>query len=268
MKKILFLFLILASVNILYSQEIITDRPDKTESVETVGKGKFQIEMGMEYTSFSFGNSLGYIDTTLVTLTNLKSRNLTLPTTLIRYGILKNVELRFAFDFDKQSYNDDRFEGGELGLNPPRVGAKIHLYDGKEYLPAIAFIGSVSIPQLGAKDKKTDYLNPEFLFAFSNDINDDLSLGYNLGIEHSYDDKATNLFYSVSLGIGLTPKLGAFAELYGNFPNDDYLSDQNIDGGFTYLINNNLQIDVYGGIGLSTVSNNFMLGTGIAYKFN
>ena len=267
MKKLLVLILLIVVSNI-YSQEIITDRPDKTESVETVGKGKFQIETGMEYTSFTYGDIFGYIDdTTSVTFTNLKSRTLTLPTTLIRYGISKNVELRLSFNFDKQSYNDDRLIVNELSLNAPRIGTKIHLYDGKEYMPAISFIGSVTIPGIGAKDKKTDYLNPELLLAFSNDLNENLSLGYNLGIEHDYDNKATNLFYSASLGIGLTPKLGAFAELYGNFPNDDYSSHQNIDGGFTYLIQNNIQVDVYGGIGLSSVSNNFMLGTGIAYKF-
>ena len=40
-----------------------------------------------------------------------------------------------------------------------------------------------------------------------------------------------------------------------------------MDGGLTYLIKNNIQVDAYGGLGLSENANDFFLGTGIAFKF-
>ncbi len=262
-----FFIIIIFTSGIVFSQGIITDRPDKTESVETVGKGKFQIEAGIEYSLLKYENAYNesgqFVD--------LKFKTLTAPTTLLRYGILKNLELRFGFDFDRTTVSSSdtvEFDNSEgLTLSSPTIGAKFHIYDGKDIVPAFAIIAAFTIPNVGADFKQTKYLNPEILLSFSNEINEKLSLGYNLGFEHDNDVKATNFFYSASLGISLTPKLGSFIELYGNFPTDNYLSNQNVDGGFTYLIENNIQVDVYGGLGLSTESNNFILGTGISFKF-
>jgi hypothetical protein len=53
-KKIFFTVLFFLTPGFLFSQEIITDRPDRTESVETVGKNKFQIETGIEYSLLKF----------------------------------------------------------------------------------------------------------------------------------------------------------------------------------------------------------------------
>jgi len=270
-KKLLLTVLLFISSGVIYSQEIVTDRPDKTESAITVGKNRLQIETGLEFASFTFGDL--YDETGALIFKDVKLQTLTLPTTLIRFGITNNIELRFGFDFEKQNFNVDDLSidgaGNEkLSLNPPTIGAKFHIHDGKDAVPTIALIGAVTIPEVGAKEKQTKHLNPEFILALSNDLNDNLSLGYNLGLARDDESKTTNFFYSASLGIGLTEKIGAFAEIYGNFPNDDYVSDQNIDGGFTYLINKSLQIDIYGGVGLSSSSNNFMIGSGIAYKFN
>lgn len=269
--KVIFSAVIFFSTGFLFAQEIITDRPDKTESVETVGKNKFQVETGIEYSLYKTkiiltdetGRELG--------LSELKYKTLTAPTTLLRFGVLKNVELRLGFDFDRAtaSFSDSiEFDNNsKLSLNPPRIGAKVHIHDGDGYIPSFAVIGSVTIPNVGADDKQTKHLNPEVILSFSNDINDKFSLGYNLGFESENAVQTTNFFYSASLGIGLTSKLGSFMEIYGNFPTDDYSSNQNIDGGFTYLINNNVQIDIYGGLGLSEESNNFILGTGIGLRF-
>jgi len=267
-KKILFLFLALISSNIIYSQGIITDRPDKTESVETVGKNKFQIETGVEYSLLKFN---GYDGSPFFDLVEFKIKTLTIPTTLLRFGITKNVELRLGFDFDRSELitGDTTViaSTGKLSLNPPTIGAKIFLAKGKGYIPDFSIIGAVKIPDIGDELKQVKHFIPELAFSFSNELNDKLGLGYNLGAEWSDDLKNANFFYSASLGIELTPRLGSFIELYGNFPTDYYSSDQNIDGGFTYVIKNNIQVDVYGGLGLSEISNDFMLGTGVALKF-
>lgn len=65
------------------SDELITDRPDATESPNTVPLKKIQIETGGLFVS----NNEEGIKTELWNYNN----------TLIRYGVLKNFELRLAF---------------------------------------------------------------------------------------------------------------------------------------------------------------------------
>ena len=47
MNKGLFVFLFILSSKVLFSQDIITDRPDQTESAVVVGEKKIQIESGI-----------------------------------------------------------------------------------------------------------------------------------------------------------------------------------------------------------------------------
>ena len=64
-------------------QEMVTDRPDATESPNTVPLKSFQIETGGLYVT----NKNQGIETELIVINN----------TLVRYGILKNLELRLAW---------------------------------------------------------------------------------------------------------------------------------------------------------------------------
>lgn len=253
----------------LFSQGIITDRPDRTESVETVGKNRFQLETGIEYSILKI--EAFYTNSNLDTdLHEFKFKTITAPTTLLRYGILNMVELRFGFDFDKQIVSSDVAEinsSSNLTLNPPTLGAKVELGKGSGIVPDLSVIGAVKIPNVGDEFKQVKHFIPELVLLFSNEINEKFGVGYNLAVEWSDDLKDKEFFYSVSLGMEVTPLIGAFAEIYGNLPASTDASNQNIDGGFTYLIKNNIQVDVYGGLGLTKDANNFMLGTGIAFKF-
>lgn len=255
----LFFITIIFSSQILFAQEMNTDRPDKTESTETVGEDKFQLETGIEYTSYKV-DDIG------------KFKTLTAPTTLIRYGVVKNFELRLSFDFVKTYFTyDDPYSSfsssSKLSIAAPRFGAKFHIAEGKEFVPDFSVLGSISLPYVGSKNYSTDYFNPEFMLAFSNTITNKFDVGYNLGVEWNNDAEESNFFYSVSLGAQLAPKWGSFFEIYGNIPQGEIDSDQNMDAGLTYLIEKNIQIDAYGGLGLSKSSNDFMLGTGVSVKF-
>lgn len=269
-KKIFLTALFFLTPGFLFSQEIITDRPDRTESVETVGKNKFQIETGLEYSLLKYkvfltdetGRELGVSD--------LKFKTLTAPTTLLRFGITNKIEIRLGFDFDRTTTSFDTIEfdsDSKLSLNPPTIGAKFEVAKGKGIVPDFSVLGSVKIPNVGDDVKQVKYFTPEFVLLFSNEINERMGVGYNIGVEWSDDLEEKNYFYSVSAGYSITPRLGTFFELYGDLKTDIKNSSQNLDGGFTYLIKNNIQFDIYGGIGLTDDTNNFILGTGIAFKF-
>ena len=66
----------------IFSQSIITDRPDQTESAVTVDPGILQIESGL----------LSQVEGEGVN----RFKSIVLPTNLLRYGISNNVELRLV----------------------------------------------------------------------------------------------------------------------------------------------------------------------------
>ena len=76
-RQLSLIILLLASFG-TFSQEMITDRPDQTESASTVPKFRFQLETG---------GSLEVIN---------KLKTMVLPGSLFRYGIGNNIELRLT----------------------------------------------------------------------------------------------------------------------------------------------------------------------------
>ncbi|WP_209319853.1 transporter [Ancylomarina longa] len=63
----------------------------------------------------------------------------------------------------------------------------------------------------------------------------------------------------------MSEKLNAFAELYGFLPGKGK-NDHRWDGGLTYEVNENLQLDISTGIGLSKVSPDFFPSLGLSIR--
>lgn len=79
------IFICLLFTSCLYAQNIEpiqTDRPDQTETPSLVPKGMFQVETGL-----SLQNN------------DAHSQTLTLPSTLWKYGVNENFELRLISEF-------------------------------------------------------------------------------------------------------------------------------------------------------------------------
>ena len=85
MNKGLFVFLFILFSKVLFSQDIITDRPDQTESAVVVGEKKIQIESGILNQQETDGE-----------------RRLSAPINLFRYGISKKVELRLNLEHSEE----------------------------------------------------------------------------------------------------------------------------------------------------------------------
>jgi len=77
---------------------MVTDRPDATESPTVVPKGYLQVETGGGYESFEENN--------------IKLERTIHNTTLIRYGILDRLELRMGWNFEEQSAKIESMPSG------------------------------------------------------------------------------------------------------------------------------------------------------------
>lgn len=228
--------------------EIITDRPDETEAPFLVPIHFLQVETG-----FSFS----YFDKSVP-----ENKQFTYNTTLIRYGLLNNLELRLGTDYKKNLF-DESLKDQTQGLMPLLLGAKIHIADEKGGIPQMGFIGHLRLPFAASKETKTSTTGVDFRFAFTHTISDKADLSYNLGAKWHNDANEAVYLYTVAYGQDLTKNFAGFVEIYGDLPESNG-AEHYWDAGFTYLICNNLQADIFFGTGLNAAQK-YMVGGGISF---
>jgi hypothetical protein len=74
-----------------------------------------------------------------------------------------------------------------------------------------------------------------------------------------------NYLYTLSFGFQLGGGFGTFIESYGFIP--EYgPADHRLDGGFTWAMKPNFQLDISSGIGLSEVSPDGFLSFGVSWR--
>lgn len=234
----------------LNEEEMITDRPDETESPTLVSKGFLQVESGFfieEREGEFLEKTTGY------------------NTTLLRYGLLQNLELRIGFDVVK--IREEIIAVGQTrtitGFEPWLLGAKIGIAEEKGAFPEIGFIGHIYLPFVAAEELKPETTGVDFRLAFSHDLeNSDLS--YNLGAKWVEDSASATFIYTVAYGFDFTENFGAFAELYGDLPENSG-AEHNWDAGLTYNIRNNIQLDAFVGSGING-EQKIKYGAGLSFR--
>lgn len=266
-RAILFFTLLLNIGNILAQdntdgtlEAIITDRPDQTEAPTLTPVGFIQIEIGAQ-TEFDKNKE-----------NREESQNTLFNTTLWKYGVSKNIELRLITEYagEKIKYNafDNSTKTTSLysGFNPISVGTKIAIQKEHGIIPDISLISHLELPYFGAERYKPKNIIPRFRFLFAHTLNDRFTFSYNLGAEWESESTATTGIYTASLGISLIKNLSMFVEGYG-FLRENTAPDHRLDGGFTYVIKNNVQLDCSGGIGLTENAPDYFVSAGLSFRF-
>ncbi|WNM19746.1 transporter [Flavobacterium capsici] len=225
-------------------EPIQTDRPDQTESPSLTPKGMFQVETG-----FSFQKN-----------DNISKSNL-LPSTLWKYGVNENFELRLITEFAVEKNNIEK----TTGLNPILIGCKIKIAEEKGFFPKTSFIGHISLPNAASTPFKTDYFAPEFRFVMQHTLSKKFSFSYNLGAEWDGFTPEPTFIYTVATGYSITEKLGSYIELFGFAPQNNE-ANHNFDGGLTYLISNNFMVDLSAGIGITKNAPDNYIAAGFSFR--
>ncbi|PBQ33751.1 hypothetical protein CNR22_18845 [Sphingobacteriaceae bacterium] len=244
-----------------FPENIVTDRPDQTEAPQLTPVGFFQIEIGTQ-TEYDEDK-----------INKVKTQSSLYNTTLWKYGVTKNFELRLITEYaaDKMQFKgrsdlpDTTFTMS--GFNPIAIGSKIALQKQHGIIPEISLITHLELPFFGSDNYKPINIIPRFRFLFAHTLNDRFTFSYNLGAEWEDGSSVSTEIYTASLGISVCRNLSMFVEAYG-FLKENAAADNRLDGGFTYLINNNIQLDCSGGIGLSEISPDYFISAGISVRFN
>jgi hypothetical protein len=236
-------------------EQFSSDRPGFTASPSVLGQAFTQVEAGVTVSVDTEGD--------------LRYRTLTFGSPLIRMGLGRSVELRFAGDGIRlvRSMN---FGGRDLtaGWSDVGVGAKFAVVDQGRILPAISLMPSISIPAGNRALTSTTY-DPSLEVAWLKTLPAGLSLGGTFSGTRISDERVRHARYTsaVSFGFPAPARSAGYVEIYavrsgGQSGGSTWVSD----AGITRQFGANLQIDVEAGRRISHGSPCWFVATGFALR--
>jgi hypothetical protein len=213
------------------ADELVTDRPDFTESTNVVGHGVAQLEMG-----------------TLVA-SEAGERSLLLGTPLLRIGLSKRWELRLASA-------GGVWQPAGSGTADLEIGLKWRLWGEGRRRPALALLPTLSLPT-GSRAISNRQVLPGLKVAWAKSAGLGFSFSGNLNIARLRGDERNVWQKAVTLSIGhdLGKGFVGFWEVYvlTPFSDADAAPGWMYDMGVTRLAGANAQWDVTWGRRLSPV---------------
>mgnify|MGYP002624278287 CR=1 FL=1 len=240
-------------------EPLLTDRPDFTEASSTVGLGVVQLEMGYTFTED--------------TQAGVSTRSHSGPQALWRIGMFREwFELRIGQTLIEESVTVGGVRTTSSGFDDLYIGAKIALTEQCCCLPEMAIIPQATVPT-GDRAFTTNQFMPGINWVYSWELNDCVAVAGSTQGNRARDDTGqyyTEFAQSATVALGLTDRLGAYSEWFAFFPhgaNDPGTRPEHyFNGGFTYLLTNDIQLDIEAGVGLNDHADDFFVATGVAMR--
>jgi hypothetical protein len=227
-------------------QPIEPDRPDQTESPVIVPVKYLQMENGFAYL---YNDKL--------------NKAYTYPSTLIKYGITNFFDLRLITGVVTTQLDKEKI----TGLIPLTIGFKLNFLKEKGLIPQTAFLAHLTFPTLASAKYKLNYYAPSFKFAMQHTLSKKLTLGYNLGALWNGVTTKPIFLYTLTTGISLTEKLDGYIEIYGFAPQHE-TAQHSTDTGLSYLLTQNISLDISGGYGITQNAPKYFMALGFSFRVN
>jgi hypothetical protein len=240
-------------------EPLASDRPDFTEASSTVGLGVVQLESGYTYT----------YDSNDVSSTKSHS----FPEALLRVGMLAEwFEFRIAQNYAEETNTDFGVSRTtETGAEDLYLGIKWGLTAQEGILPEMALITQMTVPS-GDDAFTAGETLPGVVWLYGWDVNDWISTAGQTKGDRAIDDVTGDPFLEFSqswtVGYSLAESLNAYTEWFVIAPDgaDTNHTENYADGGFTYLVTNNLQLDIRAGVGLNEAADDYFVGSGFVIR--
>ena len=238
------------------AQPLSADRPGVANSPDVVAPGAIQLEAGLSFERETHGAGPN-LNTIMV------------PEGLLRVGLLSRLEFRVSADgyvLEARSGGNDRSSGSDLA-----IGSRARLLDQQGIRPATALEFNLSLPT-GSHAVTSDGVDPSGLLLVEWDFCDRFVLDGNLGLASvslgKHDSgRAFQVAPSLSLGAFISARADVFIEYHATFSDRGVADQQAVDGGFSWLVDDNLQLDISAGAGLNDAAPDFSVSAGIAWRF-
>lgn len=238
----------ITSVRAQYHDTIRTGRPGQSIGPYTVGSHVLQIQSGMEYDKTSN-------EGTARTLIN---------NNVIRFGLANKWETSAVFDLRTDQYRDTGVPNFSLsGLSNVQVGLRYNIIDHPNgWIPSLGVQVRTRVP-MHSSDYKIDRFAPVMALATGHSL--DNGWGFNTNWIAAYDGNSTqpDYNYTLNLSFPITNRWSGYVENYGQMGSD---FDTYFDGGIAYLVNQNLQVDFYGGLSENDGAYSHFMSAGISWR--
>jgi len=221
------------------------DRPGFGEGADVLGRGQFELEAGLTYS-----NAGGV-------------RLLTMPNTLLRFGLFNGLEARIGTDGLSFERGDDAPRSGTADL---RASVKFRVLDQDTAGIEMSIIPVVSLPT-GTGGFSSGGLDPTVKVALGRNLPAGFSLGGNalVSIVTDSDGRFTQRAISAGVTHGVGARWSGFVEAYAVTPSDrGQATAVALDWGATRQIGDNVQFDLEAGRGLTP--RNWFVGFGLSVR--
>lgn len=222
------------------AQSIDTNRPSFSFSPNVVAPGRWQLETGIAYTR-----------------SDSDTDETSLPGAELRFGIADDVEL-FASSLNWTSA--DSAGNDTSGLADMALGAKVNI-SSPGARTNMALLLQISVP-IGDSDLTSDRWDPSAAFVWAYD--GALTLAGTVKVSDFESglqvDNGLNLVFSI------TDTSSAFVEWEANLPESGG-STHWLNGGYLWLLDDTMQLDLNAGLGLNDRAGDYRLGAGFSVLF-
>jgi hypothetical protein len=244
---LLIIFILQVRAQDTSDEAISSDRPGIATPPSILGPGRVEIETGFSAEKISGPDF--YQETILYN------------TTVLRFGINKNFEIRLQDDFARVKTDSLVI----TGLNPVTIGTKLLISQGKGAVPEVSFMVNLALPYVGDKRFRPEHPTPSFYLLMQNDLSKKFSLCYNFGLEYQSSTLEPDEFVAINLNYEISEKFNCFAENY-NWFSDSASPRFFADAGFVWIPLHNLQVDISGGIRLTGIDKYWMMACGLSWR--
>lgn len=245
-------------------REMSTDRPDQTESSKTVDAGHFQVELDFVSAVFDREHSGGTDVRT--TIWNAAPVNLKL-------GLLNDVDIQFILDPYIHAEVKDRKTrrvARASGFGDVQTRLKINFWGNDAGATSFAMMPFVKwpLPESELRNGKTEG-GVIFILGY------DLPAGWGSAVmteadfvsngDGGYDTEFVN---SITFSHGLIGNLGAYTEFFSVVSSNAEIPWQGYaDLGFTYAVNEDVQLDFGCNFGVTRTAADFIPFVGMSFRF-
>lgn len=238
--------------------ELVTDRPDVSESSEVVGKGRYQVETSVVSARDQQAGT--------------RVRMLNTPT-LLRIGIAEQFELRIESEGYTRLRADGAAPARASGMADTALGIKWHMQDGDDddFVPSVAWLLHADFAT-GAKAFRGQGVRPSLRMVAEWELPQGWSVGAMPGVfseKNEAGERYTAGLLALVLGKDFTPQWRGFVE----YSLDQLASARhggNVtswDAGVAYVLNKDVQLDFSISRGISKSAVDASVGVGLSVRY-
>jgi len=249
-------------------RELMTDRPDNTESPFTVDAGHLQTET----TLFGYARSSPSSDGSV-------TDSYEFGTTNVRVGLTNWSEFNLIwqpYGIVKTRATDPAGSMLQSGIGGLQLRTKINLWGNDTFekpgATAFGLLPFISVPTDRGNGISTDAVEGGLILPYAIKLADKFDLGLNAGVEAIHNDDGTGYhaqyFASASLGHDWTEQLSSYYEIFAELGTRDPHGDVVLLAtGLTYQVTKNFQLDAGINIGVTPAADRFNPFVGASYRY-